>query len=86
MIGAREINFGPWAADLQDDERRARLRAFRALALVFARQHEAFIEALRSAETEPPALTRAADLFNHLPTLHQRRLIAAYAALARARR
>jgi len=73
------MTFGPFAPDIEADERRARLRAMRALALVYSRQNLA----LAAAEHDPDALGRAFRLLDYLPALSRRKMLATYATLAR---
>jgi hypothetical protein len=77
--------FSSWA-QLDPTERTARLRAVRALAQVYARPHREFVETLNAAETDSTLLDRASELFEALPALSRRRLLAAYSALVSPRK
>ena len=80
------MSWGPFTPGLSQAERRARLRALRALALVFARHHASIHDALWRAEKdlEPKRLALAERIFDHdLPALAKRRILATYADLAR---
>lgn len=77
------LTFGPWAADLDPIERAARLRGLRAVALVYARRQAGFISALARAERDGAALAEAGRLLDAIPPLYRRRMLAAYAQLAR---
>ena len=74
--------FGPWARDIPQAERCARLRAMQALALVLARPHTEFVVALRRAESDPASLPQALELLERLPAVTRRRLLATYGVLA----
>ena len=76
--------WGPFAPDIDDAERLARLRSLRALALVHCGPHGAVLRAaLRAAETKPAALAIALEAINSLPAVPRRHLLASYAALDR---
>lgn len=76
--------FGPWADDLPDIERVARLRCMRAIvALHCGRVGIVLVEALRAAETDPAALVSSSEKLRLLPPLYRRRVLASYAALNR---
>jgi len=78
-------NWGPWSSDLTDAaERKAQLRSLQALVRVYAPRLDVkvlLLEALRAAETYRGALDNAGCLFNQLPTLVRRRVIATFAAM-----
>jgi hypothetical protein len=75
------MTFGPWAADIDPAERRARLRGMRALALVHCRYETDFLKSLQRAETDATALPAAFDQLERLPALRRRHLLATYAQL-----
>lgn len=75
-------NYGPWAADIDPAERKARLRAFRALVRTYAGPAgRELSEALRRAEASPEALEEAGRLLGSLRPIPMRHLLAAYMAL-----
>jgi hypothetical protein len=78
------VTWGPWAPGIKPDEVKARLRALRALALVFARHHASIHYALRLAEQDPATrLEFAQKIFDHdLTALARRRILATYSDLA----
>jgi hypothetical protein len=77
-------SWGPFQPDLEPAERLARLRAVRALALVFARHHPTIHYVLKKAEQgRQDALLAAEKAIDKLPTIGKRRLLATYADLAR---
>jgi hypothetical protein len=57
-----------------------------ALALVFARPHRKFREALVLAEHDPAALAVALDELERLPALNKRKILCGYADVVRAPR
>jgi hypothetical protein len=72
--------FGPWDPQISIVERQCRLRAFRALAGVFAHRFPDFAAALMAAEGgDAAALSLAHELLDRLPALNRRRLLASYA-------
>ena len=77
--------FGPWAANLDHAEQRARLRAMRALARVHCGPRGTdLVRLLAQAENDPAALEPALAALDRLPSNDRRHLLASYAALARA--
>lgn len=72
--------FGPWADSISETERAARLRALRALALVFRAPELA--QALAAAERDPALLQQALTALDRVPALPRRRLLATYNAVA----
>lgn len=76
--------WGPFTPGLEPHERLARLRAVRALALVFAHHHPTIHYLLKKAEElpDPDALDRAQDALDGLPSISKRRLLATYCDLA----
>lgn len=79
---SRAACWGPWEPGLDPAERKARLRALRALVRAYAGPKGADLaQALRAAETDLSALGRASDLLAHLPTVPARHVLAAYARL-----
>jgi hypothetical protein len=77
----QSLTFGPWASDIPETERHARLRELRALAHVLAGPRHPFTTALRSAIGDPSAVDRASKALADLPTRTMRRLLSTYAAL-----
>ncbi|MGH1592384.1 hypothetical protein ACRBEV_33235 (plasmid) [Methylobacterium phyllosphaerae] len=76
--------FGPWAANLDTAERRARLRAMRALARVHCGPRAADLcRLLAQAEADPAALEPALAALDRLPSNDRRHVLASYAALSR---
>ena len=76
--------FGPWAANLDHAEQRARLRAMRALARVHCGPRSTdLVHLLAQAETDPAALEPALAALSGLEPLDERRVWASYAALNR---
>ena len=76
--------FGPWADDLDQAERLARLRSLRALARVLAGPRaDDLVALLAQAETDDTVLPAAADALDALAPLDMRKVLASYAALAR---
>jgi hypothetical protein len=77
------MTYGPFAAGLDPAERRARCRALRSLALLIIGQKHPLIEALPHAEHDDVSLRRAAEYVDCLTPIRRRRLLCAYAAVAR---
>jgi hypothetical protein len=75
------MTWGPWASNISDAERRARLRAMRALALCHCRYSTNFINTLQWAEVDNTALPAAFTELGKLPALRRRHLLATYALL-----
>jgi hypothetical protein len=75
--------FGPWRPGIPENERWAGLRALAALSAVFAGMDHPVVAALRRAELEPAAAGEALALFDRLPTLRRRQVIATYARIMR---
>ena len=75
------MTWGPWSTDIDGAERRARLRAMRALALVHCRYEKNFINTLRQAEIDDTALPVAFTELGKLPPLRRRHLLATYVQL-----
>jgi hypothetical protein len=83
MIPAAD-RFGPWAADLGETERVARLRALRAIVRLLTGSRGAELyRLLKAAETHPEALEPAAHALAHLEPLDRRQVLACFAALHR---
>lgn len=83
MIAARDA-WGPFAPDLDEPERRARLRCLRAVVhLTTGRRGDALAELLRRAEHEGDALPQAVAALDRLAGLDLRHVVASYAALNR---
>src|SRR5262249_33494074 len=78
--------FGPWTVGVAEPDRVAGLRALAALSAVFAGSGHPVVAALRMAEAEPETAGQALSLFDKLPTLRRRQVIATYAAVMRPRR
>lgn len=75
--------FGPWALDVPDDERRARLRAMRAIArLICGRRADVLCAALQIAEHDPGWLAFTVECLKRLDPLDRRKVLASYGALA----
>jgi hypothetical protein len=70
--------YGPWAPGLDRAERVARLRSFRALTTLFAHRETQFIGALAAAENSDTALGLALMLFDQVPALPRRKILASY--------
>lgn len=83
MIPARD-QFGPWVPSLDGAERRARLRAMRALARVHCGPRAAdLVRLLAQAEADPAALEPALLALNRLASHDRRHVLASYVALSR---
>jgi len=81
-------NWGPWSPNLTDAaERKAQLRSLHALVRVYAPRldvKQRLLIALHEAEHPlgfSDVLKTAGELFNQLPTLVRRRVIATFAAM-----
>ena len=84
MIPPRD-QFGPWASGIDTAERRARLRAMRALARVYCGPRAAdLVRLLAQAEADPTALEPALVALDRLAATDRRHVLASYAALSRA--
>jgi hypothetical protein len=79
--------FGPWVPHVDPVERIAELRALQALSAVFfgPSGHE-LVAALRAAETDSDASTRALELLDTTPTLTRRWLLSVFGAVTWRRR
>ena len=76
--------FGPWVDGIDQYERIARLRALRALANVLAHNQTEFRAALATAENgDEDVLAVALELFEQIPALPRRKLLASYSELDR---
>lgn len=75
--------WGPFADDIDDAERLARLRSLWALALVMISDRDgiALRSCLRAAERKPEALPLVLEALAVLPAVPRRHLLAAYARL-----
>jgi hypothetical protein len=73
--------FGPWIPGIPEPDRRAGLRALAALSAVFAGSGHPVVAALRKAEAEPETAGEALALFDKLPTLRRRQVLATYARI-----
>lgn len=83
MIPASDA-WGPFAADLDPAEYRARCRCLRAVAhLTTGPRGETLAERLRQAEADRSALPLALDALNRLAGLDLRHVLASYSALNR---
>jgi hypothetical protein len=69
------MSFGPWAPDVEADERRRQFRSLAALAAAFTGSDSALVFALREAERDQGAAARALEILNGLPALTRRRLL-----------
>ena len=77
--------FGPWADDLDEAERRARLRSMRALTRVLCGPRGIELAAhLARAEHDPTALLAAHGALYRLPSRDRREVLTSYSALAHA--
>jgi len=79
MTGA----FGPWSDGIEPAERRARCRALRALAMLIIGQDHELVRLLAGAEHDAAALAEASAALDRLGALPRRRLLCAYAEVAR---
>jgi len=77
MVAAAEP-FGPFRADVDPVERVAQLRSLRSLVRVFAPQRELEL-ALQAAETDAVHGARALIMFDSLPPLKRRNVLATFA-------
>jgi hypothetical protein len=82
---ASPLLFGPWLPGIPEAERRAALRALAALVAVFAGSHDPAVAALRHAELDISTSDQALAMFDQLPALPRRKIIATYAQLMRPR-
>lgn len=83
MIAPGEA-WGPFARDLDDAERRARLRSLRQTARLLAGPRAADLcQLLARAETDPASLEPAIHTLNAMAATDKRQIWAAYAALSR---
>lgn len=83
MIPSAEA-WGPFAADIDPVERRARCRCLRAIVhLSTGRRGAELAEHLLRAERDPDALPLAVAALNRLAGLDRRHVLASYAALNR---
>jgi hypothetical protein len=73
--------FGPWLRKRADAERRAQLRSLAALSAVFVGSHNPVVRELRLAERDDGALVSAYALFEQLPAIPKRRILATYGAV-----
>jgi hypothetical protein len=73
--------FGPWACNLGETERIARLREWRALATILCGSRHPLTLALAASIADPAAAILALTQLDALPTLRRRRLLSAAAAL-----
>lgn len=76
--------WGPFRPDLDEAERRARLRCLRAVVhLSTGRRGDELADHLRRAEQDPAALPLALAALERLAGLDRRHVLASYAALNR---
>lgn len=81
---AHSDQFGPWAADIPQIERTARLRAMQAIVrLSTGPRGDAVCALLRRAEIDPDAMEPAAVALGRLEPLDYRRVLSSYAAIHR---
>lgn len=73
------MTWGPFTAGIEPAERLARLRSLRAMAVLKCRHQRNFIAALKAAETDDGALSKAERAFELMPALTRRHLLASYA-------
>jgi hypothetical protein len=78
--------FGPWAAHVDGVEKIAQFRALAMGAAVYCGSGHKLVGELRKAETDEAAAARALELFDRLPSLRRRHIIATFAAVMRPRR
>ncbi|MCC0808058.1 hypothetical protein FPV16_17885 [Methylobacterium sp. W2] len=82
MIPAADA-WGPFAPGLPEAERRAQLRALRALSKVYAGPRAAALcQLLAQAETDTAALEPASRALHHLEPLDWRRILSSFANLS----
>jgi hypothetical protein len=75
------MTFGPWAPDVEADERRRQFRSLAALAAAFTGSGSALVLALREAERDDNAAARALEILNDLPSLTRRRILSTFGAV-----
>lgn len=76
--------YGPWADQIDDAERRARLRGLRAIVrLQLGPRGQHLAAELARAESNAVALEYALAALNSLGAIDRRHVLASYAALAR---
>lgn len=76
--------WGPWAADIDDCERQARLRSLRAIVRMNLGPRGAILErALTCAEAGTVSLETLHGVLSRLPSSDFRKVLASYAALTR---
>lgn len=74
--------WGPFVAGIEPAERLARLRSLRAIARLRLGSRAYLLNlALQDAERDPDQLAYAAEEFNRLAALDQRRVLASFQAL-----
>ncbi|TGD93733.1 hypothetical protein [Methylobacterium nonmethylotrophicum] len=77
-------SWGPFAPDLDDAERRARLRCLRGLARVLSGPRAAeFCRHLAAAEYDASALPLALAALDRLPSVDRRQIVGTYGAVHR---
>lgn len=79
------MTWGPFVCGLNAGEYIARVRSLTAIALVLAHDHPRLTESLRQAERDPAGLQIAQCELDELPALTRRRVISAYAQIAKPR-
>jgi hypothetical protein len=80
----RRDRFGPWADDITDAERRARLRCMRGLVrLLCGPRGRDLTDALAKAERDTAALAQASRELARLAPTDRRHVLATFAALHR---
>jgi hypothetical protein len=75
---AAVVTYGPFVANLDHAERRARCRALRALGVVLLGQAHPLLPILAAAEADDAALEVAQRMVDELAPLPRRRLLASY--------
>lgn len=75
------MTFGPWAPDVEADERRRQFRSLAALAAAFTGSGSALVVALREAELDDAARGRALEVLNGLPALTRRRILSTFGSI-----
>src|SRR5215813_10165459 len=74
------LHYGPWSP-LDVLERRLQLRTLAGIAACHVGSGSPFVRLLRAAEHDDCALTQAQDVFEALPSLTRRRMLATHAAV-----
>jgi len=75
-----KLHYGPWSS-LDVAERRLQLRTLAGIAACHVGSNTNLVRLLRAAEHDDIALTQAQDVFEALPSLTRRRMLATHAAV-----